>query len=86
MSTLQRKADTMLDQASVNVAEELHISVAKSVKMEMQEAKNTVRIRKAGAAFGKIKHIKGDKSLSLKTKGVIYSALVISILLYGCET
>ena len=45
-----------------------------------------VRIGKAGAAFGKIEHILKSKNMSLKTKLNLYSATVLSVLLYGSET
>ena len=37
------------------------------------------------AAFGALKNLFGDKYLSEKVKGQVYTALVLSTLLYGCE-
>ena len=44
------------------------------------------RIGKAGAAFGNIQKILQKGMLGLKNKLKIYQSLVLSILLYGCET
>jgi hypothetical protein len=43
------------------------------------------RIKSATAAFGALKNLFGDKYLSEKVKGQVYTALVLSTLLYGCE-
>ena len=43
------------------------------------------RVKSATAAFGALKNLFGDKYLSEKVKGQVYTALVLSTLLYGCE-
>jgi hypothetical protein len=43
------------------------------------------RIKSATAAFWALKNLFGDKYLSEKVKGQVYTALVLSTLLYGCE-
>jgi hypothetical protein len=43
------------------------------------------RIKSATAAFGAMKKLFGDKHLSENVKGQVYTALVLSALLYGCE-
>lgn len=45
----------------------------------------TSRIRKASAAFGALSRIFKDKTLTLTVKGQVYSVLITTILLYGCE-
>ena len=43
------------------------------------------RIKSATAAFGALKNLFGDKYLSGKANGQVYTALVLSTLLYGSE-
>ena len=44
------------------------------------------RIVKAGAAFGQLRaHVWRRSDLSLKVKGRVFQAVVMSVLLYGCE-
>jgi hypothetical protein len=43
------------------------------------------RIKSATAAFGALKKLFGDKCLSEKVKGQVYTALILSTLLYDCE-
>ena len=43
------------------------------------------QIASATAAFGALKHIFISKYLSEELKGEVYKALVLPILLYGCE-
>ena len=45
----------------------------------------TSRIRKASAAFGALSKIFKDKTITLTVKGQVYSVLIVTILLYGCE-
>jgi hypothetical protein len=44
------------------------------------------RIKSASAAFARLRHIFRNRAISLQTKGIIYGAILTSILLYGCET
>ena len=37
-------------------------------------------------SFARLRHIFRNRAISLQTKGIIYGALLTSILLYGCET
>jgi hypothetical protein len=43
------------------------------------------RIKSGTAALGALKNFFGDKYLSEKVKGQVYTALVLSTLLYGCK-
>ena len=43
------------------------------------------RIANASHAFGALRHVLCDAGLTLKTKRLVYSACVISVLLYGAE-
>ena len=45
-----------------------------------------VRIAKAGAMFSKMKKVWNDCKLSLKTKLKLFNSIIISVLIYGCET
>ena len=45
----------------------------------------TTRIRKASSAFGSLSKLFKDETLTLTVKGQIYSVLIVTILLYGCE-
>ena len=45
----------------------------------------TSRIRKASAAFGALSKIFKDETITLAVKGQVYSVLIVTILLYGCE-
>jgi len=47
----------------------------------------TSRLAKAGCAFGKFqKRLWGVHNISRETKVAVYQAVVITTLLYGCET
>jgi hypothetical protein len=43
------------------------------------------RIKSATKAFGALKNLFGDKYHSEKSQEQVYTALVLSALLYGCE-
>ena len=45
-----------------------------------------IRIGKAGAVFAKMKKVWNNCGMSLRTKMKLFNGIVISILLYGCET
>jgi hypothetical protein len=44
------------------------------------------RMKAASKVFGALRKVFTDKSIALKVKGTLYNALVMSILLYGCES
>jgi hypothetical protein len=47
----------------------------------------TARIQKAGAAFGKLQaRVWNNRGIRTSTKVSVYNAVVVSILLYGCES
>ena len=44
------------------------------------------RIKSASAAFARLRHVFRNRTITLATKGIIYDAIITSILLYGCES
>ena len=58
------------------------IEASGNIKMEVED-----RIGQASRAFGALhRPVFGDKDLSLKTKRLVYNAVVLGALLYGAET
>ena len=58
------------------------IEASGDIKMEVED-----RIGQASRAFGALRRpVFGDKDLSLKTKRLVYNAVVLGVLLYGAET
>ena len=45
----------------------------------------SARIKKASSAFGSLTKLFNNKNLTLSLKGQVYSVLIVTILLYGCE-
>jgi hypothetical protein len=44
------------------------------------------RLKSASKVFGALRKVFTNKSIAVKAKGTLYNALVMSILLYGCES
>ena len=86
MSTTDDPAEIKIGDTTVKQTEDFTYLGSKISNKGRSCSEIRCRIGKAGSAFGKITKIIKAKNVKLETKINIYNAIVLSILLYGCET
>ena len=78
MATLNKTIDISIDQGQVKIADTFPYLGSRISNTGRTTDEINVRIGKAGAAFGKLKHIFSQKSMTLAMKINLYNSLVLS--------